>query len=170
MIEGGAVLNIDNKIYDRINKIEWFDNCGEITPIHLAYEVKFVDTWDKAKKYYNQSMWEDTTLEAQNKLTIFLQNKYRNDYSQWNTLTVEAKKFLKKEIVPQMNLVKEKHNLDDSFVSCVSWDMLGAIMEHAYKECKNRPAFFLDLLSIYEKGHFPCGWEGKWPDGKLIVF
>ena len=43
-------------------------------------------------------------------------------------------------------------------------------MEDTYKKCKKRPVFFLHLLEIYESGNLPCGWEGKWPDGKLIVF
>ncbi len=25
------------------------------------------------------------------------------------------------------------------------------------------------LLTTYEAGCFPCGWEGDFPDGKLIV-
>lgn len=29
---------------------------------------------------------------------------------------------------------------------------------------------FRQMWKWYRKGHWPCGWEGNWPDGKLIVF
>lgn len=27
-----------------------------------------------------------------------------------------------------------------------------------------------DMWFWYQAGHWPCGWEGNWPDGRLIVF
>lgn len=167
---GGLALNIENEIFDRINKIEWFNNCGKVIPIDFSYEVKFINGWDVAKKYYNQPIWEDVTLEAKNRLTIFLNDKYRREYSNWNILTAEARNYLNKEVVPKLEPVITKNNLDNSIVSTVTWDILVAIMEYAYRGCKNRPIFFLDLLAIYEKGNFPCGWEGNWSNGKLIVY
>jgi hypothetical protein len=65
--------------------------------------------------------------------------------------------------------VRDANGLDKVFVDSVLWDLLGAIMEFYYGQCKNRPEFFLDLLKIYESGNFPCGWIGEWPNGKLIV-
>ena len=30
--------------------------------------------------------------------------------------------------------------------------------------------YFRDLLSWYDAGHLPCGWEGEYPEGKRRVF
>ena len=30
--------------------------------------------------------------------------------------------------------------------------------------------FFQRLLPAYEDGHLPCGWEGEYPQGRLVVF
>jgi hypothetical protein len=30
--------------------------------------------------------------------------------------------------------------------------------------------FFERLLNIYQSGAWPCGWEGRYPEGKLIVY
>ena len=30
--------------------------------------------------------------------------------------------------------------------------------------------YFRELLSWYDAGHFPCGWEGEYPEGKQRVF
>lgn len=27
-----------------------------------------------------------------------------------------------------------------------------------------------DVITVYRSGHIPCGWEGEFPDGKLLIF
>jgi hypothetical protein len=27
-----------------------------------------------------------------------------------------------------------------------------------------------DMWYWYRQGHWPCGWEGDWPEGRLVVF
>jgi len=46
---------------------------------------------------------------------------------------------------------------------------LGALMGNSYLDTHHPAHFFLELLWVYEAGHFPCGWLGDWPSGKLIV-
>lgn len=163
-------MSIEKEIVNRIKSIEWCSNCGNIANIRLSYENKYVSSWSEAKKYYNQTTWEDKTLEAQNELTSFLFNKYRNEYSKWNSVVKEAKKFIEEEVVPKIKKIGEDNYLDTVFIDCVKWDILGAIMENEYKKCNGRPTFFLKLLEIYEAGNFPCGWDNNTQNGELIVF
>lgn len=148
-------MTIGKEIFDRINKIDWFHNCGNRVNNDLSYEIDYVNSWEEASNNFSESSWECTTIEARNELTSFLSNKYRNDYSKWNIITKEAKSFLEKEIAPKINRIKEKNNLDDVFVDCVKWDMLGAIMEYAYKGCKNRPTFFFKYAKNIRMRKFP---------------
>ena len=74
-------------------------------------------------------------------------------------------------------LIKQKispyqiaNNLDIDLVHSVQWDVLGALMENSYINCDHKSFFFLELLMVYEAGHFPCGWQGKWPEGKLVIY
>ena len=30
--------------------------------------------------------------------------------------------------------------------------------------------FFRDLMPWFKRGHWPVGWQGQWPDGKLILW
>ena len=30
--------------------------------------------------------------------------------------------------------------------------------------------FFRDLMPWFKRGHWPMGWQGQWPDGKLILW
>ena len=64
----------------------------------------------------------------------------------------------------------ERQGLGKAFTDAVSWDVLAAVMEHAYRDCSGRPTLFLQLLQVYRAGHFPCGWSGDWPDGMLLVW
>jgi len=161
---------IENEIIEKISNINWFSNCGNPVSIEVLLNIVYVSNWVEAKKHYTDPIWEDVTLEARNNLTEFLHNKYINDYINWNKVTDEAKTFLENSIKPKIIKFKDENNLDKIFVDCVMWDLLGAIMEFHYRKCKNRPEFFGKLLKIYENGNFPCGWEGNYPKGKLIVY
>jgi hypothetical protein len=44
------------------------------------------------------------------------------------------------------------------------------MMENAYMTSKHGSYFFLELLTVYEAGHFPCGWRGEWPSGSLVLY
>jgi hypothetical protein len=63
-----------------------------------------------------------------------------------------------------------KHGLDIALVHSVRWDILGALMENAYLRSGHSAFFFLEMLTVYEAGRFPCGWQGEWPKGRLLVY
>ena len=43
-------------------------------------------------------------------------------------------------------------------------------MEEMYADSGYDGYFFNELLLVYEAGHFPCGWQGDWPAGRLLVY
>ncbi len=163
-------MQINQDILDRIKQINWFSNCGQALQTEIQMEYKGVSSWADAKQDYQSTAWENTTLEARNELTSFLHRKYRDQYSKWNLLAQEAKGFLDTEVMPKIELYREENKLDEEFIANVSWDIVNVIMESTYGICSNRPVFFLELLKVYEAGNFPCGWDGEWPNGKLIVY
>jgi hypothetical protein len=165
-------LKIDKIIYDRIDRINWFTNCGApLAPGNINQSIVQVENWEHAKTWYTDAKWEDTTLEARNMLTEFLNSKYPNKYSEWNKIVNEAKGYIESSLSDKLWGYGEKYNLGNSFIDCVKWDVLHAIMEFAYIDCKNIPHFFLDLILVYENGNFPCGWDGAYPvNGELVVY
>ena len=32
------------------------------------------------------------------------------------------------------------------------------------------PGFYASQAYWYVKGHFPCGWQGEFPNGTLIIY
>lgn len=165
-------MKINNDIINRLDNIDWLANCGK--PIALEkinQSIIQVDNWKSAKKWYTSPSWERTTLEAGNILTSFLHKKYPNKYLEWNTTVRAAKVYMEASLSDKLQKCKERYGLDPTFVDCVNWDILHAIMVYAYSDCKNIPNFFLDLLLIYESGNFPCGWDGRYPkEGRLVIY
>ncbi|KGR82244.1 hypothetical protein [Lysinibacillus odysseyi] len=163
-------MDIDQDILNRIKQINWFTNCGQALENDMRFSYTRVYNWKEAMRSYQDPNWEHATLEARNELTAFLHNKYRNEYAQWNKIAKEVRAFIEKEVIQEVENYREKNELDQAFIDCVKWDIANAILESAYSKCNKRPTFFLELLKVYEAGNFPCGWDGKWPQGNVIVY
>ena len=115
--------------------------------------------------------WEDTTLDARNRLTEFLHRHHREVYQRWNAIAVSTKERVVSRLCEtSWRPFAESKRFPKRFLDSVSWDVLAAVMEHEYRNCKGRPDFFLQLLRVYRAGHFPCGWSGRWPGGRLLVW
>lgn len=155
----------------RIKAIHWFSRCGEPLALDLSMEIESVCSWSAAMEACQSPAWENIELEASNQLTMWLHQNHRERYQDWNDIVDRHKTEL---IGP---LVNEKivpfqlaRGLDITIVHSTSWDVLGALMENSYLDTHHPAHFFLELLWVYEAGHFPCGWLGDWPRGKLIAF
>lgn len=94
-------MKIDQEILSRIKQINWFTNCGQTLQNEMQISYTKVYNWKEAMQNYQDSNWERTTLEARNELTVFLHNKYRDQYSKWNSIVKEARMFVEKEIIPK---------------------------------------------------------------------
>ncbi|REK71269.1 hypothetical protein [Paenibacillus paeoniae] len=162
-------MTIDKELVERISSITWFSNCGNPLGDRIQLEVVYESNWKKAAKRAQSNHWEAVTLEAGNELTEFLSLNYPDLYKQWNHLVREGKEVIELHIVPKINEYIKVRELSPALLDHVKWDMVSAIMEHNYMAQKE-PGFFIELLKVYESGNFPCGWKGKWPKGKLIIY
>ena len=162
---------MDEAFAQDLEAVDWFAACGQLLTIGLPFPVTQVMSWAKAIERCSDQTWEDITLEARNRLTVFLHTHHRDDYRDWNLITVRAKD---RVVTPLIDRVwrpfAERHGFGKVLVDCVSWDVLSAIMEHEYRDCPGRPEYFLHLLQVYRAGHFPCGWSGEWPAGQLLAW
>jgi hypothetical protein len=63
----------------------------------------------------------------------------------------------------------EAHGLPEIFEDTVRWDILHVCMEAEYADV-SPPGFFASQAYWYVQVHFPCGWTGSFPDGKLVLY
>lgn len=156
------------EIYQRIVKINWFSNCGqEMNDIGINYEQ--VKDWETAVKKCKSTLWENVQIEARNILTVALHDNWPDKDRLWNEITDQAKELLNLGVTPAITEFVNRRQLDIAVLHSVRWDILAAMMEHAYSPYV-KPGFYTELLKVYEAGHFPCGWKGKWPDGNLLIY
>jgi hypothetical protein len=107
--------------------------------------------------------------EASNALSSYLHAHHHRRFQSWNAIVDEAKL---RCITPLERNVwlpfAQGRSLDEVFLHSVRWNVLGAVLEHEFRDCHGVPAFSMHLLSVFRHGHFPCGWVGAWPSGKLV--
>ena len=110
-------------------------------------------------------------LEAQNQLSAWLSRHARDRDRQWNDLVrAHKEQVIEPVVVRGVRAALTDPAVLEVVLPSVQWDCLGALMEDSYLDTGHAAHFFLELLMIYEAGHFPCGWEGKWPRGTLLVY
>lgn len=161
----------ESDLESRIKSTKWFENVGKPFDFELSMKINPVNSWEEATSLFKDLIWENTTLEAQNQLTLWLHLNAKEKYRDWNKIAVEHKdNILNPLIDEQIKPFQQNHNLDITFVHCVSWDILGTLMENSYLKFGHKAFFFLELFLIYEAGHFPCGWKGEFPNGELFVY
>ena len=163
-------IRLDLAFLEAVRGVRWFERCGHECRVAVPFEIVRVADWDVAQATCANGCWENVQLEAQNALTVFLNNNYRARYQQWNDIVVAAKSACLSSLTDVVwQPFCERNRLAETVVQSVQWDILGAIMEREYDDCPGRPTFALHLFNLYRAGHFPCGWRGEWPAGQLLV-
>jgi hypothetical protein len=155
----------------RLRAVDWFSQCGQPLALDLSMDVERVPTWREATASCMGEVWEGVQLEAQNQLALWLSRHDRENFQRWNERVDRHKMAVVDPLAERAwEPYQRKRELDPAIIHSVRWDILGALMENTYLGSGHRCFFFLELLAVYKAGHFPCGWRGEWPDGKLVVF
>jgi hypothetical protein len=159
------------KLRDRLRVVSWFSNVGRTTTLVLPFPFRFVADSAAAKESIEQPEWEDRTLERGNDTTSFLHLRFRNRYSgHWNKIVSVAKAVLSSELEPRLVPALESAFPGSKVaLDAVRWDLVSALMEAAYADCRP-PKFFTHLVSVYEAGHLPVGWDEASEGGTLLVY
>jgi hypothetical protein len=155
-------------VTDRVKNIDWFAHVGENTPIACDVEVIRLSSWKDAIYECAAPDWENLQIQARNATTQYLNLYHKEEFQKWNLYTNEAKDLLASDFNRLAEYVSTQ-GLDKIVADSVRWDILSAVLQEQYWHL-GAPKFFLDLFPFYEAGHFPCGWCGNWPEGKLVIF
>ncbi len=139
-------------------------------------EVVSLANWDKALTLIGKNSMSNAFLEAGNVLTSELGLHHRKEFRQWNDIVAEGHEALGVEVFPKVDALAD--SIDEVIAieggveflkHCVHWDVVSIYMEYAYAHLVT-PRFYSILLKVYQSGHFPCGWDEVWPNGKLWVY
>jgi hypothetical protein len=165
-----GLSTIDHAFCTEVRGISWFSRCGHARTYEIPVPAQPIRSWDEAVAELCTTHWQDTTVEARNAFTVFLHKRFNRKYQLWNRIAEEAKRECIEPLSAEVWWPFAKaRGLEGAFVHSIQWTVLSALMEHEYRDCVGAPRFFLYLLGVYRSGQLPCGWEGSWPNGKLLV-
>ncbi len=163
-----------------IETIKWFNNVGKPHPddgtverlghggpeIEIGYETApesgLNECWIRA----GGNAW-DALVEAAK--AAGRQPVWRRVLTDW-----EARACVKHRgiVVPNRRFVGACDTMDIDFSTACEAPrhLCGATLEAMLADVRPDLTFFSILLPWYAAGHWPCGWHGEYPHGKLVVF
>jgi len=149
----------------QMEQAEWFSTIGQKdTDVAVV-----LSSWEEAIASCASIEWENLLLEATNRYREKLASRSMDHFQQWNVIAEDLKVLTVPLVVRKIERVVTDNGLPKVFEDTVQWDILGVAMEAEYADVYP-PGFYASQAYWYVKGHFPCGWQGDFPDGKLIIY
>ena len=154
----------------RLKAIDWFAKCGEPVKLDLTMPVVQVTSWEEAADSCQERESKSSRLQAQNQLSGWLHVHAHAEFQEWNDRVDEHNRILAPVVEKRWKPFFESRNLPVKLLHATDWNVGSALTEESYLNTGHRCFFFHELLLVYEAGHFPCGWIGEWPEGKLVIY
>lgn len=163
-------MELNKEIKNRLLQIDWFCNCGSIDIIDIQNDCTYIKKQKEIEKSLENYKWENVRLKARGDFTEYLSLNYPDLYNKyWSQLVSEAKE----EIIVNLSqsIIKKCNELEiiPQMVDYVKGDIVTIAIIYSYKRY-HESDFYNDMLKIYEAGHLPCGWIGRYPKGKFKIF
>ncbi len=152
-------------LLDELNSTHWFSCVGQ----QETDDVIILSSWPEALHHCNSLQWENVCLEAANHCREQLLNASKALFNQWNDMVIALKPIVIPFVQTKLAPIMRQHSLPPAFKATVEWDILHICVTAEYGE-RGRSSFYDQQAYWYKNGHFPCGWEGPFPQGTLVVF
>ena len=149
---------------DQLEHANWFSNVGvrDTTTAMLG-------SWQEAIECCGSLQSENLRIEASDRYRERLIERSKERFHLWNQIVNEVKVSSIPLVTRKIEGVERASGWPKVVKDIVQWDVLGACMEAEYADVYP-PGFYASLSYWYVKGHFPCGWRGKFPAGSLIIY
>jgi hypothetical protein len=149
----------------QLEKADWFHAVG----IRDTGSAIILSSWAEAIESCCSLEWENLCLEAANQYRERIVERSKERFRQWNQVVDGVKPATEALVMRKLERVVHENTLPKGFEDTVKWDVLHLCMECEYDDVY--PAgFYASQAFWYVKGHFPCGWQGNFPDGKLVIY
>lgn len=150
---------------EELESVEWFRAVGkQDTQVAIV-----LSSWEEAIAYCSSLDWENLQLEAANRYCEQLLLRDKERFKQWNQVVEIVKPVTEALVVRKIASVVKEYHLPKVFEDTVKWDVLHLAMEAEYADVYP-PGFYASQAYWYRQGHFPCGWQGEFPEGMPIIY
>lgn len=163
-------MEIKKAVIDELINCKWLENCGELNSTKYDFETVFQSDRTKVIKSITSMEWENICLEERGNITSFLATHNKTEYNKnWNVLAKQIKSEVLPQIVAKIEQGVNAKNLPDSIIEDIKFNLVTILISDAFSKYYISE-FYDSLLKIYTAGHLPCGWDGEFPVGKIVVF
>ena len=163
------MMESSKELVEKLMEVQWFANCGNKNAVSKC-EIKYVTKVETAEKYCSSARWENITLDCVHNISSNVPKERDGIGIEWNDVVDEINKRVMSELAEFVNKKwEEKYELSKPFRIEFQSILSSCLLANCYKEFYHEPLFD-EILSIYEQGYFPCGWQGRFPEGKLLFF
>jgi hypothetical protein len=150
----------------QLSNAEWFCRVGIGV---LERRVRTVGSWAEALKECRAESWEEIRMEARNIYTEKLRSASPEAFDSWNDKVLLLRPLTEGLVERKCSDIVSANALPPDFIDYVRWDVLAVAMEAEYSGVIS-PAFYSGLAYWYANGHFPCGWDGIPPAGRMVIY
>ena len=159
------MLPITAQAFEDLERAQWFSRVGVVD----TAAARVVGSWGEAIALCSTIDWENFLIDRANDFRDRLRAISVSDYNRWNSVAIPVKRVAEQMIVEKTHGIVRALRMPPEFVHRIRVDLIHMAIELEYSEiCP--PGFFAGQGGWYVKGHFPCGWEGAFPKGRLIVY
>ncbi|WP_313183213.1 hypothetical protein [Lacrimispora sp.] len=163
-------MEIRSTMVEELVNCKWLQYCGEQQNVQYDFDVLFQKDHTKAIKTIISTDWENICLEERGNITAYLAINNKKEYNKnWNQLV----KKVKLEVLPQIvEKIKEGiciKSLPESIIDDLKFNLITILISDIFSDYYSSE-FYHQLYQIYISGHLPCGWDGEFPSGRIIVF
>lgn len=161
-----TLYELESITIDLLNKLKnviWFSNVGNWN----SADVLLVKNWIEAEQYCLSDDCENAQLDARNDFSI-LASDYEK-VKQWNTVSATLRLLIEPLVLKKTKILNSCVSKPELVRNSIKWDIILCAMALEYQKFISFP-YYNTIAQTYLNGHFPCGWDGVWPEGRLIVF
>ncbi|WP_140456882.1 MULTISPECIES: hypothetical protein [Priestia] len=163
-------MKLNTAIVEAIISNNWLEYCGVETNLLQGSNYSYLSNIKKVNENVKGVKWENICLEERNILTGYLaKNKSELYNNNWNVLVREVKREVLPKVINKIESQVSILGLSSDIVNSVKFDIINIIMVLTYEKYYNSD-FYNSMLDIYLSGHIPCGWDGDYPNGKILVY
>jgi hypothetical protein len=152
-------------LLDRLAGVRLLSETGHFVEDSRARPI---GTWAEAVELSQSDDWKNLKTEFANTLSVSVRSVSVALYQTWNQVVRPLRDRVKQIVDTPVATYLQERGLPAKVLYSVQWDLLHAALEAHYSTVVPQ-GIYSYMFEVYMGGFFPCGWEGAWPDGRLLV-
>ena len=154
------------ELFNRLESAEFFTAVGQQDGGNWCYAT----SWMEAVAECVSSKWSNCHTELINDLRMDVRSKAMDRYQTWNSVVTNIRpivsNLVERKALTQFRVI----GLPEKIAPHLTGILLTVVLSYEYSNISLIRELPERIAAAVLAGHFPCGWEGEFPDGRLIVY